>query len=65
VEVSTNLTFLIRETNRIVVVPLLNDGVVEAVESFQLLLSNPTGGAELGPRAQATVRIATTIADCR
>jgi dienelactone hydrolase len=57
VDVSTNLTFRAGETNQIVVVPILNDGFVEAVETFQLLLGNPTGGAVLGPRSHATVRI--------
>ena len=56
-DVSTNLTFLSGETNQIVVVPILNDGLVEAIETFQLLLANPTGGAELGLRSKATVQI--------
>jgi dienelactone hydrolase len=57
VEVSTNLTFLTNETNKLVAVPILNDGLVEGIETFQVALSNPTGGAVLGDRTNATVRI--------
>jgi hypothetical protein len=56
--VSTNLTFLAGETNKLVVVPILNDGFIEQVESFRATLENPSGGAELGTRTNATVRIA-------
>ena len=57
VDVVTNLTFAVGEINRTVGVPVLNDGLVEGIETFQALLSNPSGGAVLGPRADATVRI--------
>ena len=56
-DVATTLTFLAGETNKLVTVPILNDGLVEAVETFQVTLSNPVGGAELGIRTNATVRI--------
>jgi hypothetical protein len=56
-DVSARLTFLAGETNQIVAVPILNDGLVEGIETFQVLLSNPTGGAELSTRSNATVRI--------
>jgi dienelactone hydrolase len=35
----------------------LNDGLIEPTETFQVTLSNPTGGAVLGPRTTATVRV--------
>jgi len=38
-------------------VPILNDGVAEEPETVQLVLSNPTGGATLGARSQATLTI--------
>ena len=58
IAVSTKLTFLASETNKVVSVPILNDGLVEGTETFQVILSNPTVGAELGQRTTATVRIA-------
>jgi dienelactone hydrolase len=56
-EVTTNLTFHAGETNQMVTVSILNDGLPEGIETFQVLLANPTDGAKLGPRAIATVRI--------
>jgi len=38
-------------------VPLLDDGVEEAVETFSVALSSPSGGAGLGNPSQATVSI--------
>jgi hypothetical protein len=40
-----------------VVIPIVDDAVTEASESFTLELSNPTGGAVIGPRAGTTVGI--------
>ena len=57
IDVATSLTFPAGETNQTVAVPILNDGQPEGVETFQVLLSNPTGGAELGVRSNATVRV--------
>jgi hypothetical protein len=38
-------------------VPLIDDGEQEEAESVELQLSNPTGGATLGPRSTATIWI--------
>jgi len=38
-------------------IPIINDSSVEQVESFTVQLSNPTGGAVIGPHASATVTI--------
>ncbi len=55
--VNGTLTFAAGETNQIITVPILNDGLVEAAyETFTVTLSNPTN-AVLGTRAVATVRI--------
>jgi len=51
------LTFAAGETNQTIIVPILNDGIVESTETFTVALSNPTGGAALGTPATATVRI--------
>lgn len=55
--VSGTLTFDAGETERRFEVPLLNDGLREGTERVDLLLGNPTGGAELGSLARATIRI--------
>jgi len=36
---------------------IVNDTVEEPTESFTVELSNPTGGAVIGPQSSATVRI--------
>jgi hypothetical protein len=41
-----------------VAIPIVNDGDREGDETFEIALSNPTGGAILGPRASATITIA-------
>jgi len=51
------LTFAAGETDKTLVVPILNEGLVEGTESFQVILSNPTGGAVLGSLSTATVLI--------
>jgi len=50
------LTFLAGETNQIITVPILNDGLVEALETFTVTLSNPTN-AILGSPTTTVVRI--------
>jgi len=55
--ITRQLVFQAGETNQTVSIPLLNDGLVEPAETFQVVLSNPTDGAELGPRKVATVSI--------
>lgn len=56
-DVVTNVTFGAGETNRVIAVPMLNDALVEGLETFRASLSNPSGGAMLGPRTVATARI--------
>jgi prepilin-type processing-associated H-X9-DG protein len=51
------LTFAPGETNQSIVVPILNDGIVESTETFTVALGNTTGGAVLGTPVTATVRI--------
>ena len=55
--VSGTLAFGAGETNKDIVVPILNEGFVEGTQTFTVSLSNPTGGAILGVRATATVQI--------
>ncbi|HVK14263.1 MAG TPA: Calx-beta domain-containing protein, partial [Gemmataceae bacterium] len=45
-------------TPRTIVVPIVNDTVSEGDELFRVTLSAPTGGAVLGPQAEARVKIA-------
>ena len=45
---SGTVTFNAGETNRTIVVPILDDGKFEGVERFQVALTNVTGGAVLG-----------------
>jgi len=51
------LSFNANETQKTISVPLINDGHVEGNETFQVILSNPTGAA-LGSPGAATVTIA-------
>ena len=55
--ISTNLTFEAGETSKTLAIPILNDGLVETVETLQVRLSNPGDGAVLGTRSSATGRI--------
>jgi poly(3-hydroxybutyrate) depolymerase len=55
--VSGTLAFGTSETNKTIVVPILNEGFVEGTKTFQVILSNPTVGAVLGTRTNAAVRI--------
>src|SRR5688572_22040778 len=45
------------ETNKTIVMPNQNNGMVEGTKTFQVILSNPTRDAVLGARTNATVRI--------
>lgn len=56
-ETAGTLVFSPGETERSVVVPILNDATVESPEVFTVALANPTGDVVLGTRATATVRI--------
>ena len=51
------LAFAAGETNKTLLVPILNEGFVEGTKYFRVILSNPTGGAVLGAPATATVNI--------
>jgi hypothetical protein len=55
--VSGTLAFGAGDTNKNIAVPILNDGLVGGTTTFQVTLSNPSGGAVLGARTNATVRI--------
>jgi Calx-beta domain len=55
---SGTLTFGPGELTKSFTVPVTSDGAAEGDESFQVVLSNPTGGANLGTPAGATVTIA-------
>jgi hypothetical protein len=54
---TSTLTFAPGETIKQVSIPILNDGVKEPNKNFRVRLSNPTGGAVLGPSPAATVAI--------
>jgi Calx-beta domain/Beta-propeller repeat len=51
------VTFLAGQVTRTVVVPLLGDAAAEGNEFVALTLSNPGGGAALGPRSTAQLKI--------
>jgi dienelactone hydrolase len=51
------LDFATGQTNKLIVVSILNESFVEGTQTFQVILSNPAGGAVLGLRTNATVRI--------
>lgn len=54
---SQTLTFNAGETNKKVLLPIINDTIVEGSENVLLALQNPTGGATLGVRPNATLNI--------
>ncbi|HEY0170961.1 MAG TPA: Calx-beta domain-containing protein [Pyrinomonadaceae bacterium] len=56
--VSGTLRFAAGETSKTFDVLLTEDAFEEPVETINLTLSNPTGGAALGPQASATVLVA-------
>ena len=51
------LSFAPGEKLKRIAVPILNDGVKEAIKTFQVTLSGPMGGAVLGTRTNTTVSI--------
>jgi hypothetical protein len=55
--VETILTFEAREVRKTFLVPITADAQTEGAEQFTLNLSNPTGGATLGPRSTVTFNI--------
>jgi polyhydroxybutyrate depolymerase len=55
--VAGTLTFGASETNKLIVVPILNEGFVEGTKVFRVTLSNPRGSAVLGAGTTATVAI--------
>ncbi len=55
--VATNLTFAPGETRRTVLVPIVDDGRVETYKTFNVSLSAPQGGAQLGSRTNLKVTL--------
>jgi poly(3-hydroxybutyrate) depolymerase len=55
--VSGTLRYDAGDTNQVIMVPILDNGIVDGTKSFHVLLSNPTGGATLGTTTNATVAI--------
>ncbi len=51
------LTFLDGETSKTLSIPIRDDDRIEGSESFRIVLSNPTGGAILGPQATINISI--------
>jgi polyhydroxybutyrate depolymerase len=54
---TNTITFAPGEKLKQIAIPILNDGIKEPNESFQVTLGNPTGGAVLGSPTTATVTI--------
>ncbi len=55
--VTGTLSFDIGEEAKQFEVPILNDGLKERLETIEVQLLNPTGGASLGSRPEANLRI--------
>jgi Calx-beta domain len=51
------LTFAANQTSKTFTIPVTNDTTVEGIETINLTLSNPTGGAALGAQNTAQVTI--------
>ena len=51
------VTFAHGETNKTVVIPIVDDAIFEFNETVNLALSNPTGGATIGTQSTATLTI--------
>ena len=56
-DVSQTVTFLDGETSKTITVPIIDDSEEEGDETVSLGLSNPTGGAAVGPQGTATLTI--------
>jgi len=56
-ETDGTLTFGAGETNKVILVPIINDTLAEGNESFTLALSNANGGATLSTNTIATLTI--------
>jgi hypothetical protein len=54
---SRTLSFAANEMSKTVTIPIINDTLAEPNETVLLSLSNPTGGASLGPKANAVLLI--------
>lgn len=52
------LSFDVGETNQTIVVPIVDDGLAQGPKIFRVILSNPSAGAGLGTRSNATINIA-------
>ncbi|HLL89377.1 MAG TPA: Calx-beta domain-containing protein, partial [Tepidisphaeraceae bacterium] len=55
--VAGTATFSNGQTSTTFTIPILNDNVMETLETFGVTLSNVTGGADLGSRISSTVTI--------
>ena len=51
------VSFADEQTTRTVMIPLLDDNLLEGPETVRLILSSPSAGATLGTPSQATLRI--------
>ena len=51
------LTFAAGETNKIILIPVLVDSLVESTETVNLTLDTPTGGATIGAQSTATLNL--------
>ncbi len=59
--VSGTLSFAGGQTSRTFIIPITNDGIPEANETFNLILSDATGGATLGSPNTAVVTITDSL----
>ncbi len=55
--VSSTINFAANEVAKTVLIPIVNDNLVEGNETVNLSLSAPTGGATLGPRRTSVLTI--------
>ncbi|GAB1544710.1 hypothetical protein NUACC21_73860 [Scytonema sp. NUACC21] len=51
------VTFASGETSKTVLIPIVNDTLIESSQKLNLVLSNPTGGATIGGQNSASVTI--------
>jgi hypothetical protein len=57
VAVSGVLTFEASETNKVFLVPIINNGLVDGTNNFHVIVTTSDGGVVLGTRKAATVSI--------